>query len=217
MKIQIRDNVIDKNLIKAYKNTLNNLDEKIIKLIEQKDFTMLLTHDVHDILDDNFFKKLQKDYVENMFDHPYRGMMTNDNKDDAFYIAVFEKHLKVNELEGVLYHEIGHFLDGFNIIEKKDPNLKLFLSGSEDFQNAYKNDLTKNFDKIKDDKRYRLIHYVENSTPDNINPTAVVETFAEAFMTLNNKVIDEKIIDLYFPNIIEVARELLNKTHGLKL
>ncbi len=94
MKIKIKDNVTDKSLIKTYKNAVKNLDEKIIKLIEQKDFTMLLAHSIFDIWDENFFKKAQKDYVEDMYDYPYRGMTTNENVDNIFYIAVFEKHSK---------------------------------------------------------------------------------------------------------------------------
>ena len=90
------------------------------------------------------------------------------------------------------------------------------MSSNDEFQNAYKYDLVKNWEKIKNDKSFRLIHYIQNSTPDKINPNAVIETFAEAFGVINNKLNDEKTVEKYFKNAIEVEKELLNKTYNLK-
>ena len=94
MRIEIKDNIKDKNIIQKYKNILHNLDKKIVKLIENQDYTMLLTHCIQDIQDIENGETIQKNYVENMQEYPYRGILSNENKDNRLYIAIFEKYLK---------------------------------------------------------------------------------------------------------------------------
>ena len=65
-----------------------------------------------------------------------------------------------------------------------------------------KKDLKINWESIKRDKRYRLIHLVQDSKPDNPNEIAMAEAFANCFAKMMNEVDEFDFIDLYFKNTL---------------
>ena len=76
---------------------------------------------------------------------------------------------------------------------------------------AYKKDITTHWDKIKNDNRFRLKHYIQSSTPNNTSQAGLVETFAFCFAEINNKQEDINILGEYFENSVITAKNIYNE------
>ena len=139
---------------------------------------------------------------ENRKNETIRGLLS----DNYFAVFVFYNTTTKENLGAILYHEIGHLIDYHKYNFKKT-----YLSSNAKFINAYKKDLTENWDKIKNDNRFRLIHYIQNSTPKKASHIALIETFAHCFASINNKIDDIDIVNLYFKNSKQKAFELLKE------
>lgn len=215
MLYKIADNVKGSEFEPVFIQAVSKMDKKIIELVQSKNFMFLLTENLFDIIPYETLQKTQSKYDENILNYPHRGIMTNSNGN--FYITVFTKHLKIEHLEAVLYHETGHFMDGYKVIEDEEPDLSCFLSGSSEFLAAYNKDLTDNWDKIKQDKGFRIKHCIQASIPDKVDLTGAIETFAELFRFNNGKINDEKTVELYFLNSAKAQRELIKKAYNIEL
>lgn len=218
MKIEIFNNVSDSLFIEKFNDTVKSLDPVVKDLLASKDFTLRLCNSIYDIKDkEKYNTKLSKNYVEGSPKYPTRGICTDENGDLS--VCVFTEHLKIEHLEAVFYHEIGHFLDGYELFSKQKEIecIDKFISISSEFYSAYKTDLTENYHAISNDKRFRLIHYIQDSTPEKINKVAVIETFAEIYRVLNNKENNEKTVELYFPRAIDQERMILLEKYGIRL
>ena len=69
--------------------------------------------------------------------------------------------------------------------------------------------MEENWVNIEQDKRYRLIHFIQNSTPDNPNKLAMAETFASCFAKTLNEIDEFDFIGLYFKNSLQEANEIV--------
>lgn len=215
MLYKIADNVKGTEFEATFIQAVSKMDKKVKELVQSKNFTFLLAEKLPDIISYKTLQKMQDEYDENVINYPHRGITTNS--DGNFYITVFTKYLKIEHLEAILYHETGHFIDGYKAIEVEEPDMTCFLSHSEEFLAAYKKDLTENWDKIKQDRGFRIKHCIQSSTPDKIDTTGALETFAELFRFNNGKINDEKTVELYFLNSAKVQRELIKKTYDIGL
>ncbi len=204
----IENEISDVEYISALQNAINNLDFKILKLLRETDFTIHLYKTPQD-----FPLVANTQYVENLKTYPTRGRCSVG--EGIRQISIFKNNTKIEHLEAILYHEIGHFLDFYRCIANNCVNENLFSSSCAAFKSAYRIDLTLNWLKIRKDKRFRLVHFIQNSTPAKINPIAILETYAELFRHINGKINDEETVELYFHNSRNVLIEILNREFNL--
>lgn len=217
MKIEILSENFDIEFVNHFIKTIQGIDPIIAKMVEDKGVSFILANGLYDVrpkeeMAQNYEKYYEDKYTQVLTNkYPARGV-TSDVRN---CIAIFYENTRIEHLEAILYHEIGHFIDSYENFGKIDSLEDLTLSTSELFMQAYKNDLTKNWDLIKKDDNFRLQHFVQNSTPENIHLAAVVETFAEIFRWMNSKVNDTKTVELYFHEAAKIAKKLLLKKYML--
>lgn len=203
-------NLIIKNISNASKEYLEefyseikNLPQKIVELINEKSFKIILADKASDLFNKHTLDELisyKEDYNIETIDKTIRGNCS-DNIDNGS-INIFYNTTQ-NIVGAILYHEIGHLVDYH--INFENP----VYSTSQEFIDAYKKDLNKNWQKIKKDKRYRLIHYIQNSTPENPDEIALRETFAHCFARSFNKIDDIDIVSEYFENCLKVTKKIV--------
>ena len=204
LKIENHSHADDKFLNEFYFE-VENLPAKLVELINKKNLKIILADKFSDVIDEQTLDSI-KEYKENYnldnIDKTIRGSCSVDI--DGGSIFVF--YNTTNGIVGaILYHEIGHIVDHFKDYETSN------FSNDIRFVNAYKKDLTLNWKKIKKDNRFRLIHYIQNSTPENLNELAMQETFAHCFARSFNKVDDIDIVEDYFENSLNITKEIVNK------
>ena len=195
----------DEEYVKNFYEEIKNIDERIISLIKNREIKIILADKFSDVATEKTFEEIKK-YNENYnslnIDELCRGNCSDNIENGS--IQIFYKNTKEN-MPAVLYHEIGHLVD-FNK-DFENP----CLSSKEKFIEAYKKDLKLNWDKIKNDKRFRLIHFIQDSTPDNPCQVAMIETFASCFARINNKIDDVDIAGEYFSNTQIAVKKLVDE------
>ena len=149
-----------KEYLKVFHSEINNLDEKIKKIIVELGFKIVLADKFCDLIDSKNIDKELRYYKENYLEKVQKDTIRGLLSDDYRTIFVFYKTAAKETLGAILYHEIGHLIDYYKYNFKKP-----YFSSNPKFINAYKKDLSANWDKIKNDNCFRLIHYIQNSTP----------------------------------------------------
>lgn len=211
MEVKIISKSVPKEFEATFRNEIENIPLVIKQMLNEKNITFTIVDYINDLLDE---KKLEK--IKNNYKYDYntkqqsRGIMS----DDINCIAVSVKNTRIEDIGAILYHEIGHFLDGYQNFGKID-DLGLTFSIDEKFIKAYTKDFIENYELIKNDKNFRLKHFVQDSTPENINKSAIIETFAELFRLANNKKNDTKTVELYFLTAFNVLKLMLNENFNL--
>ena len=193
----------DNEFLKAFYIEIN---KKIVNIINSKALKIILADKLSDILPPN------KNDIEKTQDyHPIDRDTINQGlcSDTINAICIFSNTSPIQNLGAILYHEIGHLLDFYNNWEKEDAIPELSIK--KEFKNAYKKDITIHWNKIKNDNRFRLKHYIQSSTPESISQSGLVETFAFCFAEINNKQDDIDILGEYFENSVIVARNIYNE------
>ncbi len=193
-----------KEYLKVFHSEINNLDEKIKKIIVELGFKIVLADKFCDLIDSKNIDKELRYYKENYLEKVQKDTIRGLLSDDYRTIFVFYKTAAKETLGAILYHEIGHLIDYYKYNFKKP-----YFSSNPKFINAYKKDLSANWDKIKNDNCFRLIHYIQNSTPKKASRLALNETFAHCFANIHNKIDDIDIVNLYFKNSKQVVFELV--------
>lgn len=218
MKIEILSEKFDIEFVNLFIKTIQGIDPIIAKMVEDKGVSFVLANSLYDVrpkeeMAQNYEKFYEDKYTQVLTNkYPARGV-TSDVRN---CIAVFYENTQIEHLEAILYHEIGHFIDSYENFGKIDSLDYMTFSTSESFMQAYKNDLTKNWDLIKNDDNFRLKHFVQNSTPENIHAAAVVETFSEIYRWKCGKINDTKTVELYFHESAKAAEKLLFDKYEIK-
>lgn len=187
-----------RDFLESLNTELNNLNPKIVRMIKNRNLKIIVANKLSDVLNEKENRILIDYNVENK-DLTTRGLCS----DTVGAIAIFSDVTGIKIIGAILYHEIGHLFDRYNSWEVPS------YSNSKDFIEAYQKDISKNWDKIVKDKRFRLKHYIQNSTPDNISFNATCETFAHCFAYAHNKFDDELIVAEYFDNALECTKKFL--------
>ena len=205
LKIENISNANEK-IVKLFYDEINTIDKKIIDLMKSKDLKFVLANKLSDVNhgDNSDIEKYQNYHPAD------RDIVTRGNSSDVTNsISVFANNVTVQNLGAILYHEVGHFLDMYHVWQEPEDESYIKqgqLSTKKEFITAYKNDISKNWDKIKNDSRFRLKHYIQNSTPDNIFPSALMETFAHCFARSHNRLDDIDIVGEYFNETLEITK-----------
>ena len=202
----------NEEFLNAFYKMLNGLDKKIINMINSKNVKIILANKISDVYNSEYEKnEFQKEMgkyedwnIENS-DKIIHGVCS----DTINALCIFSHTTEIRYIEYFFYHETGHFIDIFKDWRKE--KVKGSLSSKKEFVEAYKNDITKHWDKIKNDNRFRLIHYIENSTPDKVSKTGLMETFAFCFARNNGKIDDVDIISDYFQETLLVAKKITDE------
>lgn len=216
VNIRIEAQDVDESYIEVFTAAVMNINPKIHKLLLEKDLNIILTNCVYDIKSKSEISKNHEKFYEQKYANelvesfPTRGIMSDEKK----CIALFLKNINYNDLEAILYHELGHFLDAYDNFGHIESLNDLAFSSSDAFKDAYKKDFIQNWELIKKDDNFRLRHFVQNSTPESFQQSALSESFAEIFRYLNNLHNDTKTVELYFPTAIDVAYNLIFNKFG---
>lgn len=202
---------VEKEYFKVFENKVNKLDSKIKFLIASIDYCIVLANKCSEVFSNEKFEKLVNEvsnYKENYTKETINKTLRGICSDMIEKICVFSDNAPEQIIGFILYHEIGHFLDYYN----KTGKFKGFqLSSKKEFIEAYKKDLTLHWDIIKKDKRYRLIHLIQDSTPNNPNKIAMAETFANCFAKTMNEVDEFDFIGLYFKNTLQITEKIIQE------
>ena len=194
----------DEKYLKNFYEEIANLDEKIISLIKKRGIKIVLANKFSDVADEKTLDEIAKyseKYNRSNIDELCRGNCSDHIENGS--IQIFYNNTKEG-MPAILYHEIGHLIDFHKSFEKP------CFSNCQEFIDAYKKDLKINWEKIKKDKRFRLIHFIQNSTPNNPNEMAMQETFAHCFARINNKIDDVDIAGEYFLNSQNATKKLVD-------
>ena len=195
----------DNDFMQVFYQEINGLDGKLVKIINSKDLKVILADKLSDILppDKNDIEKTQDYYPVNR-DVTTRGLCS----DTINAICVFSNTVTTQNVGAILYHEIGHLLDYYNTWGQDSVTPELSIK--EEFKSAYNKDITKYWDKIKNDNGFRLKHYIQSSTPENVSQAGLMETFAHCFARINGKFDDIDILGEYFENTLVAAKDIYN-------
>lgn len=195
----------NEEFVNVFYNIINNLDLKLVNIINAHNTKIILANKLSDVLTPRNDIEKYQDYHPNNRDELTHGLCS----DTINALCIFAEATEIFYIEAFLYHEIGHLIDVFQDWGKEE--VKGFLSTQKKFVEAYKNDITKHWDKIKNDNRFRLKHYIQGSTPDKISNAGLCETFAFCFARNNHKTEDIDIISDYFKETLLVAKKITDK------
>ncbi len=217
--MMIINNLTVENISNANEDFLNNffkiineIDSKLVNIINSKNLKIILADKISDVhtsdKDKQSFKndleKYEEFTVENS-DELSHGLCS----DTINALCIFSNTTKIPYIASFLYHEIGHYIDYY--VNWGNENIAPCLSSKKEFMEAYKNDIAKYWDKIKNDNRLRLKHYIEDSTPEKLSITGLSETFAFCFARNNNKIEDVDIISDYFQETLSIAKKITDE------
>lgn len=196
----------DEIFLSKFYYEINALDKQLVNIINSKNLKIILANKLSDVItaEKNDIEKYQ-DYHPKDRDIVTRGLCS----DDINAICLFSNVATEKNIGAILYHEIGHLLDFYENWGKDD--IKPVLSSQKEFIEAYRQDIIKYWELIKNDNRFRLKHYIQNSTPDNISSAGLMETFAHCFAGINNKFDDIDILGEYFENCLIISKDIYNK------
>jgi len=195
----------DKEALKEFYLEINNLHPKLVELINNHNLKIVFADKMSNVVNEKSLvemKRYKESYDIENIDKTTRGICSDTIENGS--ICVFYNTAK-DIIGAILYHEIGHLVDC--CMDFKNP----VFSTNEKFIDAYKKDLKQNWNQIKADKRYRLIHFIQNSTPYNPDKLAMMETFAHCFARSFNKIDDIDITGEYFENCLKVTKELIKQ------
>lgn len=193
----------DKELVDLFYSEIDKLDERIKKIIEKKSFKFILANKYSDVRTE--FEEPER-YIEDYSSNEKRDKVIRGLSDSNINaICVFSNTNTLQTIVCVLYHEIGHLLDFY--YDYDNP----CLSMNQEFIDAYKKDFVANWEEISQDKRFRLVHYVQDSTLEKISKTAITETFAMSFAKFNGYDDDIDVMGLYFPTCVKVCGKLVEE------
>lgn len=189
-----------KELVCIFEEEIKNLDKTLINLINSRKLEIILADKLSDVINiDN--TDIYTEYFPKDRDKVTRGLIS----DNINAICIFANVVQKQNIGACLYHEIGHLIDYY-----KDWEIPQY-SQTDFFVNAYKQDIYNNWDAIQKDKTFRLIHFVQTSSLENISYPAVGEVFAQSFASIHNKLDDIDIIGKYFNNSLNAAKILNSK------
>ena len=196
----------DDEFLKVFYREINELDIKLINLINSKNLKIIIADKLSNVLsnDKNDIEKTQ-DYHPLDRDIVTRGLCS----DTINAICIFYNNTTVQNVGAILYHEIGHLIDYYDTWG--DDNCHPKLSKNTKFIETYNFCIKKHWDKIKNDNRFRLKHYIQSSYPDNASTAGLMETFAHCFARINNKFDDIDILGEYFTELLPVSKCLYNR------
>ena len=193
----------NKELVDLFYSEIEKLDKRIKKIIKEKSFKFILANKYSDVRTD--FEEPAR-YTEDYSSAEKRDKIIRGLSDSNINsICVFSNTTTKKTMMCILYHEIGHRLDFY--YDYDNP----CLSMNQEFIDAYTKDFLVNWDKISQDKRFRLVHYVQDSTPEKISKTAIIETLAMSFAKYNGYDDDIDMMGLYFPTCTEVCGKLVEE------
>lgn len=190
----------NKELVQIFEEEIKNLNERLIKVINSRNLEIILADKLSDVINIAAVD-IYTDYSPVDRDKVTRGLIS----DNIFAICIFSNVVQKQNLGAILYHEIGHLIDRYNDWEESQ------YSNADIFVNAYKKDLSNNWKEIQQDKTFRLIHYVQNSTVETVSYPALSEVFAQCFASIHNKYDDIDIIGKYFHESLNTAKILYDE------
>ncbi len=206
MKLTIKNySSADSKFLKEFYFELENLPKKLADLINKKKIKIILADKFSDIATNETLKEIKKykeNYNPNNINKTIRGICSDDIEGGS--ICIFYNNAK-DSLPVILYHEIGHLVDYYTDFE--NPSFSI----DKNFVEAYKKDLTLNWSKIKTDKRFKLMHYIQDSTPNNPSKSAMIETFAFCFAKNFNKIDTIDIVSEYFENSFNTTKKIIEQ------
>lgn len=198
MQIKLRNiSSANEELIYVCEEEIKNLDKNIVNLITSKKLEIILADKLSDVININE-SQIYTEYSPSDRDKVTRGLIS----DNINAICIFANVVQKQNLGAILYHEIGHLIDYYKNWEISQ------YSNTDFFINAYKEDLFNNWDEIQKDKTFRLIHYIQTSTLENISYSAIGEVFAQSFASIHNKLDDIDIIGKYFKESLNASKIL---------
>ncbi len=189
-----------KELVCTFEEEIKKLDKTLINLINSRKLEIILADKLSDVININN-TDIYTEYFPKDRDKVTRGLVS----DNINAICIFANVVQKQNLGAILYHEIGHLIDYYKDWEMPQYSHTAF------FINAYKQDIYNNWDAIQKDKTFRLIHYIQTSSLENISYPAVSEVFAQSFASIHNKLDDTDIIGKYFNNSFNAAKKLYSK------
>jgi hypothetical protein len=211
MNIEILSNV-PKKFETIFRNEIENIHPAIKAMIKRRNMSFKLVDCITDLLEKERTEKIETTYKYNLdLKNQSRGLMS----DESHCIAVSVKNTYIDNIGAILYHEIGHFLDAYENYGNIKNLYDLTLSADKRFIEAYIKDFTEHYEFIKNDNNFRLKHFIQDSTLENINQNAVCETFAELYRFANNKKNDTKTVELYFPTALNILKILLKEKYNI--
>lgn len=205
MKILAKN--VKKEFIEVFEQEIEKIPEKIKEMLKKRGVDFVIVDYIDDLYDEQRLKKHAQIYKDDITrKKTTRGLMS----DESHCIALSSTTTKIKDIKAILYHELGHFLDAYDNYGKVD-ELGLSLSSRKEFVDAYTKDFIAHYDKIKENDNFRLVHFIQKSTPENISNIGIIETFAELFRWANNIKNDSLTVELYFPTALRVAKKLINE------
>ena len=199
--------------LNAFYKIINKIDIKLVNIIKSKNTRIILADKISDVYTSkqskSAFKKEIEAYQE--YDSQNSDKLSHGVCSDTINaICIFSSTTEIPYMDAILYHEIGHFIDFYDDWGKED-DLSQPLSSKQEFVDAYNNDITMHWDEIKKDNRFRLIHYIEDSKPNNVSKVGLCETFAFCFARNNNIPDDIDIISDYFQETVQSAKKITDE------
>lgn len=193
----------NKEYVDLFYSEIDKLDKRIKKILVNRNFKLILANKYSDVRTE--FEEPER-YIEDYSSAEKRDKVIRGLSDsDINSICVFSNTNTPQTLIYVLYHEIGHLLDFY--YDYDNPSLSM----NQEFIDAYTKDFIANWEQISQDKRYRLIHFVQDSTPEKISRTAIIETLASCFAQINGYRDDIDVMGLYFPTCTKVCEKLVKE------
>lgn len=204
MKILIKaKSPVNSFFLEYYQHEIDNISPFLIKMLKKRNVSFAVVDYISDLTNKN--KIMDYKYDVNL-QKVARGLMS----DEQNLIAISHKNTKIDNIGAILYHELGHFIDSYKNYGNINSLNDLTFSSDKRFAEAYKKDFILHWETIKNDDNYRLIHFIQNSKPENISQTGIVETFAELYRVANNKINDTKTVELYFSSALEELKRSVN-------
>ena len=196
----------DDNFLEVFYKEIKGFDAKIVDIINSKKLKIILANKLSDVLPQGSgdIETYQEDHPVNR-DITVRGLCS----DTIGSICVFFNTVTIQNIGAILYHEIGHLIDYYDTWLQED--CRPCLSTTNEFIESYRFCIAKYWKKIKSDKCFRLKHYIQTSTPENVSVAGVMETFAHCFARLHNKFDDIDIMGKYFTELLPVSEKIYNK------
>jgi hypothetical protein len=211
MKIEIKTNTPSEDYKEAFIAEVNNIHPLIKEMIVDKNVSMILVDRISDIQDRQAAIEMKDYYKYERKEEKTRGLTS----DVIHCIAIAYNTTPKDFIKAILYHELGHFLDLYEVYGNVTDISQMTFSADERFIQAYKKDIEDHYELIKQDDNYALKHFIQSSTPGNLCQSAICETFAELYRLSHNIENSTKTVELYFPTALEVSKVLVKEKYNL--
>lgn len=212
MQIEVLSPNTPKDFEDIFRREVENIHPIIKRMLQERNVTFKLVDCISELVGEERTQKIEDAYNYDIsLKNQSRGLLS----DESHCIALSVKNTSIDNIGAILYHELGHFLDIYENYGKIETLADLIFSSDKRFMDAYQKDFAQNYHLIINDDNFRLKHFIQEGTPDNINQNAVSETFAELFRVVNNKQNDTKTVELYFSRALNVLKTMLNEKYYL--